>query len=765
MKKVFSLLVAAVAAAGIISIVPCPGDTVAEAAVYQAFKADYNTEAEVEGKDNPTQNTGVYPWQSNHSGGAKGGSSVTAACENGYPYKSSAERPMGYSIEYGVGGKDATDGALKMHSIGIESGQAYCVPVVGRDGTEIFDNNKFPDIIGLERFSESRMTSQFGTDFQTKVSFDIMKDDEATEFYIKARYRATTGTDRPYLHYLFGINEKRDFVFLWHSTGVKAEMGKWYHIDIVFSNGKNTADLYIDGELAAIEQPFRENSSGDATNMAAFKCLHYLQMHISEQTNPRTDWGKVYIDNYEINLLTNSSPDSTERFTKFKEDFNLFKGSDIKNPLDHFKWITSVNVPSEEGYFVLAERGMFGRDYDDISACLSVEEARGNQTQPNPYLSVANAGMRGWNEGDMVRFGMDIAFADTDFMPWYSSISILPTTDKGDVGIYEDENNKNPLGDFIIIESNVIIFNLKGEVPYMYTMNFRAYKESEPIIMPLYYRCKDNRAYTYNRNEYYFGTEMIVSPITQKSDSVTQMAYTNTYLPEGEWFDFFTGRIYRGNRCHKMYRDIYTIPVFVKAGGIIPMSKLDGINDISNPQNLEIQVFPGADNSFTLYEDDGTTMEYEQSIYAQTEFNLSWTENKCQFTIKKPIGDNSIIIKDRTYTIVFRNISECSRLSITENGTDKEYKKYVKDNCLYIETESVNGEIKISFYADIIENDIKNDIFKILLNAQCDNVIKEQIYKLLDESDGIADFIGGINAIDIDSQLFNALVEIVCAKR
>lgn len=78
------------------------------------------------------------------------------------------------------------------------------------------------------------------------------------------------------------------------------------------------------------------------------------------------------------------------------------------------------------------------------------------------------------------------------------------------------------------------------------------------------------------------------------------------------------------DQCYNIYRDIYTMPVLVKAGGIIPMS--ENVGDIGNPKNMTIQVFPCADNSFLLYEDDGVTMNYENGECVKTIFELQWSE-------------------------------------------------------------------------------------------------------------------------------------------
>lgn len=299
-------------------------------------------------------------------------------------------------------------------------------------------------------------------------------------------------------------------------------------------------------------------------------------------------------------------------------------------------------------------------------------------------------------------------------------------------------------------------------IPYLYTMNYRAYKDSIPLVTPLYYIDKSYEAYTCNRNEYCFGSEMIVSPITSKVDCVTQMGCANTYIPDGIWFDFFTGRRYNGGQRYKIYRDIYTIPVFVKAGGIIPMS--DDVTDIGNPQNMTIQVFPYADNQFTLYEDDGVTMNYENGECVKTKMELQWNE-KPKFIIHRPEGSENIITDNRSYTVVFRKISSYDGISVTANNNAIPFKAYSKDSDTYVCIEDVNDEVIICFDGGVTvsANDYKKDIFNILLHTQYDNDKKEQVYKLLDNSQNAVKFINGMTAMDMDSNLYNALIEAVSA--
>ena len=299
-------------------------------------------------------------------------------------------------------------------------------------------------------------------------------------------------------------------------------------------------------------------------------------------------------------------------------------------------------------------------------------------------------------------------------------------------------------------------------IPYMYTMNYRAYSESIPMVAPVYYECDDDEAYTVNRNEYFFGTQMLVSPITHKSDSVTAMGSTKTYLPEGVWFDFFTGRCYSGKRTVRLYRELDKMPVLVKGGGIVPMDNSGVRNGTDNPKSLLIHIFPGANGEFTLYEDDGVSTDYENGICVKTKLELR-CENGIEFNISAPCGEDSLKVKDRGYTLAFRSVLDSSDITVTENGTAKEFIKHYDDNTLYIEIKNVNSEVSVYVNSKQCQNPIREEVFRILKNAQCSNTLKEQVYNKLISAKSTSDFVCEMTALDMDFNLFSAIVEVVTA--
>lgn len=188
--------------------------------------------------------------------------------------------------------------------------------------------------------------------------------------------------------------------------------------------------------------------------------------------------------------------------------------------------------------------------------------------------------------------------------------------------------------------------------PYLYAMNERAARELRPLVQPMYYSHPDVREAYQVPNQYWFGSEMIVSPVTNPADPVSGLGGTEVWLPEGEWTDFFTGMIYRGGRKLRVYRPLETMPVFLKAGAVVPMKPhVPGSNELGFGEEIELIAAPGADGRFELYEDDGIT---ENGPCRRTEITWAWTERRGVLTIHPARGDAENLPAVRNYTIRFR---------------------------------------------------------------------------------------------------------------
>lgn len=206
--------------------------------------------------------------------------------------------------------------------------------------------------------------------------------------------------------------------------------------------------------------------------------------------------------------------------------------------------------------------------------------------------------------------------------------------------------------------------------PYLYTMNRRTHAALEPLVQPMYYSHPKCAAAYEVPDQFWFGSELIVVPVTQPNDPVTGLGETEGWIPDGCWFDLFTGLRYasRGGRKMRLYRPLERIPVLAKSGAIVPLAQYEAHdNRLTNSDHMEVLVFPGESNTFTLYEDGGDGSEYRQGAFAETEMNLKW-DSEAEFTIRPASGDLSLIPESRKWSIRLRGFHRDAAVSVKIDG-------------------------------------------------------------------------------------------------
>jgi alpha-glucosidase (family GH31 glycosyl hydrolase) len=191
-------------------------------------------------------------------------------------------------------------------------------------------------------------------------------------------------------------------------------------------------------------------------------------------------------------------------------------------------------------------------------------------------------------------------------------------------------------------------------IPFLYSANYRTHKDGIPVCMPMYYEYDCEEAYK-AKNQYLFGSQLLVCPITSPMDRRLNLASVRVWLPKGRWTDIFNGRSYQGGKWVEMYRDLDSIPVLAPAGAIVPLYAQGETNDLSLEQPLEINIWRG-NGSFDLYEDDGQTKQYEDGKFAITTFQVWEDETGFHLVIHAPVGDPSILPTQRTFILRLRDL-------------------------------------------------------------------------------------------------------------
>ena len=276
-------------------------------------------------------------------------------------------------------------------------------------------------------------------------------------------------------------------------------------------------------------------------------------------------------------------------------------------------------------------------------------------------------------------------------------------------------------------------------IPYIYTEAYKYSKTGSPLIQPLYYKYPELYDEPIYKNEYFFGSELFVSPITEPKDTVMKRVVHRIFLPNGMWYDFKTGKKFPGGKRYVTFFKDEDYPVFAKSGSIIPMAILDSdhLNGSRPPRKLEIQVFPGRSNAYRLYEDDGVSNLYEEGYYIITNIDYNYRENNYTLIIRPIDGKSGLIPDKRDYKIRFRNTKYAEDVKVNVGRHEVEFEKYIDDADFIIEVKDVPTiqQLTINCAGKDIEIDavrlINEEIDSIISDLKIETQLKEKIANIV----------------------------------
>jgi alpha-D-xyloside xylohydrolase len=183
-------------------------------------------------------------------------------------------------------------------------------------------------------------------------------------------------------------------------------------------------------------------------------------------------------------------------------------------------------------------------------------------------------------------------------------------------------------------------------LPYVYSLAWMTTKERYTPMRPLVMDFRGDVRAADTGDQFMYGPAFLVNPVTEPAATSRRL-----YLPKASWTDFWTGAGVAGGRAVDAAAPIDRMPLFVRAGSIVPMGPDLEWASQKAADPVELRVYRGADGAFTLYEDEGDTYNYEQGRYAT--IRIAWDEAKKTLTIGDRAGEFTGMLKDRTFHVVF----------------------------------------------------------------------------------------------------------------
>jgi alpha-D-xyloside xylohydrolase len=182
-------------------------------------------------------------------------------------------------------------------------------------------------------------------------------------------------------------------------------------------------------------------------------------------------------------------------------------------------------------------------------------------------------------------------------------------------------------------------------LPYIYSLAWmvtsRSYTPMRPLVMDFR---SDTRA-TLIGDQFMFGPALLVNPVTEQGADARRL-----YLPPARWVDFWSGAQMEGGRSINAPAPMDRIPLYVRAGSILPLGPDVEWSDQKPADSLELRVYRGADGEFTLYEDENDGYDYEKGVYAT--IPIRWNDARGELTIGDRKGSFPGMLASRSFRVV-----------------------------------------------------------------------------------------------------------------
>lgn len=375
----------------------------------------------------------------------------------------------------------------------------------------------------------------------------------------------------------------------------------------------------------------------------------------------RYDWDAWWVDQCE--------PDNgTLLDERRKANFSVGKGIDYFNTysLEHSKGLYKGwrrDMPNKRAFFLIRQsfageqRNAATLWSSDISCSFAAFKSQVPQginacVSGIPYWTSDIGGYHyNWTAPDWSK--PDFRELFTRWFQFGTFSPIFRIHGKGERAIFS--NNWDEKTRDILIKYDKLRYRL---LPYIYSLAGRVTQNNYTIMRSLAFDFKNDPNVFSIPDQYMFGPAFLVNPVTEQLYTGTNAANgkhtRDVYLPKTtSWYDFWTGKKYNGGQTLTQDVPIETMPLYVKAGSIIPMGPVVQYATEKPSSVIELRIYPGANGQFQIYEDANDTYGYEKGQFAT--FNITWNDQLRQLSVSPVKGSFPGMLKQRTFNVVVVN--------------------------------------------------------------------------------------------------------------
>ena len=250
--------------------------------------------------------------------------------------------------------------------------------------------------------------------------------------------------------------------------------------------------------------------------------------------------------------------------------------------------------------------------------------------------------------------------------------------------------------------ANRRMYHLRSELmPYVYSSVWQTHKTMVPLNRAMYIDYGNQPESYENEQEFTFGDIIMAAPITSPGKGADLVAAQKVWFPRGEnWFDFFNHQRYEGGQTLNIEKSLMEFPMYVKGGWVLPMQPYTRRPATTPLETLVMRVYPAgrtADNVYTLYEDDGITLDYEKGASATTRLQYIEKGNRRMVVVHPAQGNYKGQVNKRAYRLQLAGFGKIDNVKVNGRKVATTYDANLKLNIVDIASTSIRERVTIEF--------------------------------------------------------------------
>ena len=250
--------------------------------------------------------------------------------------------------------------------------------------------------------------------------------------------------------------------------------------------------------------------------------------------------------------------------------------------------------------------------------------------------------------------------------------------------------------------ANRRMYHLRSELmPYVYSSVWQTHKTMVPLNRAMYIDYGNQPESYENEQEFTFGDIIMAAPITSPGKGADLHAAQKVWFPRGEnWFDFFNHQRYEGGQTLNIEKSLMEFPMYVKGGWVLPMQPYTRRPATTPLETLVMRVYPAgrtADNVYTLYEDDGITLDYEKGASATTRLQYIEKGNRRMVVVHPAQGNYKGQVNKRAYRLQLAGFGKIDNVKVNGRKVATTYDANLKLNIVDIASTSIRERVTIEF--------------------------------------------------------------------